>query len=88
MDFDFDNFFNATVTVVWGIFFIPYALREKKIKLLGLVSSAMLIAQIVISMHYATHEFPWNFLAGVSTFCFGLFVGYLMYLYESKKQKE
>jgi hypothetical protein len=88
MDLDFDNYFNATVTVFWALFFIPYALREKKHQLLGLVSAAMLIAQIVISMHFAHREWPFNFLAGVGSFSFGLMVGYLIYFFESKKQRE
>ena len=82
------NIFNATVTVAWAVFFVPYAIEEEKFRLLGLVSAPMLITQITISMNVAPWEFPFNFLVGVSNFCFGLLVGYCMYLYESRKQKD
>jgi Ca2+/Na+ antiporter len=87
MELDFDNYFNATVTVFWAVFFVPKFLKEKSYKLLGLTGAAMLVIQVVLSMNYATREFPFNFLAGVSSFFFALFVGYCMYLYESKKEK-
>ena len=87
MELDFDNYFNATVTVYWAVFLVPAWLKDKNYRLLGLTSAAMLITQIIISMHYAAREFPFNFLAGVSNFCFALFIGYCMYIYELKREK-
>jgi Ca2+/Na+ antiporter len=88
MDLDFSNIFNATIGVYWAVFFIPRMLKEKKYKLLGLVNAVMLVIQIVLFMHHATRDFPFNFLAGVASFCLGNFIGYCMYVYETKIQKD
>ena len=62
--------------------------KEKKYKLFGITGTAMLIAQVTISMNYAHREFPYNFLAGVAIFFLGLLIGYIVYYFENRNQKD
>lgn len=84
---DFDNVFNASVLVFWSVLLVPYALKEKRYRLLGSTGAVMLIAEIFISMHFAHREFPFNFFAGVASFLFGLIVGYVIYFIERKEHE-
>lgn len=88
MELEFDDFFNATILIAWAGWFIPYALREKRFALLGLSGAIMLIAEVIISMHFAHREFPFNFLAGVFIFTLGLCFGFAVYFFESKNHEE
>lgn len=84
----FDDIFNASVLVFWGVLLVPHAFKEKKYQLLGYSGAFMLVAEILISMEFAHREFPFNFLAGVGSFLFALFVGYVIYLIENKKTED
>ena len=80
-----DSFFYATIVVAWTVVFIPYAITNKRYKLLGIVGAMMLCAQVFVAVYLGHRQFPFNYLVGVFNFGLSLVIGYFVYYFESER---